>query len=280
MLRLALIENLRRIATRLSITQNNRKLAILWADEMVETADLEPSNLILLVADMSRSHPPLDSAFVAEFVRRLRGQAPTLTLPLNWLSQRLAENGQTIENLVQQESQKQASDQISISNSIGSLRFLTSMNWRTFVEDMSAVEKILRQDPALIYPEMNFTTRDKYRHTIERIAKSSRLTETEVAEMAIHLATQSAAETGQDNRRTHVGYYLLAKGLATLEDATETQFSLKQKAKRILAKSTFRHYTEGIFLLTLGVTGILISPAVADQAPPPIFSPCSCSALY
>lgn len=268
MLRLALIENLRRIATRLSITQNNRKLAILWADEMVETADLEPSNLILLVADMSRSHPPLDSAFVAEFVRRLRGQAPTLTLPLNWLSQRLAENGQTIENLVQQESQKQASDQISISNSIGSLRFLTSMNWRTFVEDMSAVEKILRQDPALIYPEMNFTTRDKYRHTIERIAKSSRLTETEIAEMAIHLATQSAAETGLDNRRTHVGYYLLAEGLATLEDATETQFSLKQKAKRILAKSTFRHYTEGIFLLTLGVTGILISPAVADQAPP------------
>jgi hypothetical protein len=162
-------------------------------------------------------------------VRRLRGQAPTLTLPLNWLSQRLAENGQTIENLVQQESQKQASDQISISNSIGSLRFLTSMNWRTFVEDMSAVEKILRQDPALIYPEMNFTTRDKYRHTIERIAKSSRLTETEIAEMAIHLATQSAAETGLDNRRTHVGYYLLAEGLATLEDATETQFSLKQK---------------------------------------------------
>ena len=39
-----------------------------------------------------------------------------------------------IEQLVQAESQQQAADQVSISNSIGSLRFLGAMDWREFVE--------------------------------------------------------------------------------------------------------------------------------------------------
>jgi hypothetical protein len=108
MLRLALIENLRRVAARLAITRSNRKLANTWVDAMVQTAETDPSNLILLIADMARSNPPMDSAFVAEMVRRLQGQSPMLTLPLTWLSQRLATSGQTIEHLVQLETQQQA----------------------------------------------------------------------------------------------------------------------------------------------------------------------------
>jgi len=47
-----------------------------------------------------------------------------LALPLTWIEQRLSESGLTIEQLVQSENQQQAADQVSISNSIGSLRFL------------------------------------------------------------------------------------------------------------------------------------------------------------
>ena len=55
---------------------------------------------------MARSSPPLTSAFVAELARRLQGQGAALALPLTWLEQRLAEHGQTIEQLVQAESQQ------------------------------------------------------------------------------------------------------------------------------------------------------------------------------
>ena len=138
MLRLALIENLRRVAARIAADRIDRNLADYWADRMTETAGKDPKSLILVIADMARSNPPMVSSFVAELTRRLQGQGPALAMPLTWIEQRLSECGLTIKQLVQSENQKQAADQVSMSNSIGSLRFLGAMDWRAFVETMSA----------------------------------------------------------------------------------------------------------------------------------------------
>ena len=97
MLRLALIENLRRVAAGSPPTAAGRNHADSWADQMIEIAEKDPKNLILVIADMARSNPPMASAFVAEFARRLQGQGPALALPLTWIEQRLAESGLTIE---------------------------------------------------------------------------------------------------------------------------------------------------------------------------------------
>jgi hypothetical protein len=50
-------------------------------------------------------------------------------------------------DVVQSEIQQQAADQVSISNSITSLRLLDKLDWREFVESTSVVESILRQIP-------------------------------------------------------------------------------------------------------------------------------------
>src|SRR6266581_4748409 len=188
MLRLALIENLRRVAARIAASRSERNLADSWADEMTAIAKKDPKSLILVIADMARSDPPMVSPFVAELARRLQGKSPALALPLTWIEQRLAESGLTIEQMVQSENQQQAADQVSISNSIGSLRFLSAMDWREFVETMSIVEQTLRRDPRGVYAAMDFSTRDRYRHIVERIAKHSPLSEREVAEKAVELA--------------------------------------------------------------------------------------------
>ena len=174
MLRLALIENLRRVAARIAADRIDRNRADYWADQMTEIAEKDPKSLILVIADMARSNPPMVSSFVAELARRLQGQGPALALPLTWIEQRLSESGLTIEQLVQSENQQQAADQVSMSNSIGSLRFLGAMDWREFVETMSVVEQTLREDPGGVYGRMDFATRDRYRHVVEKIAKSSR----------------------------------------------------------------------------------------------------------
>src|SRR3989442_9356440 len=171
MLRLALIENLRRVGATMASGRIDRNRADYWADQITEIAEKDPKSLIMVVADMTRSSPSLSSSFVAEFARRLQGQGSALALPLTWIEQRLSESGLTIKTLVQSENQQQAADQVSISNSIGSLRFLGSTNWRTFVESMSAVETALREDPGGTYSRMDFATRDRYRHVIERVAK-------------------------------------------------------------------------------------------------------------
>src|SRR4029079_15632694 len=185
--------NLRRVAARIAADGVERNLADAWADQMTETAEQDPKNLILIIADMARSNPPMTTSFVSELARRLQGQSPALALPLTWIEQRLAESSLTIQQLVQSGNQQQAADQVSISNSIGSPRFLGAMDWRDFVESMSVVEQKLREDPGGVYAAMDFATRDHYRHVIEQIAKVSPLSEGEVARKAIQLASERAA---------------------------------------------------------------------------------------
>src|SRR5439155_16625450 len=138
-----------------------------WATQTTEIAQRDPKSLIMTTPDMTRATPKLSRSFVAEFARRLQGQGSALALPLTWIEQRLSESGVTIEQLIQLETQQQAADQVSISNSIGSLRLLGGMDWREFVETISVVEQILRQDPGDAYSRMDFTTRDHYRHAVE-----------------------------------------------------------------------------------------------------------------
>ncbi len=67
MLRLALIENLRRVGVRMAAARADRDLANVWADQMMEMAESDPKSLILVIADMARSSPPLG--------KRVRGGA-------------------------------------------------------------------------------------------------------------------------------------------------------------------------------------------------------------
>ena len=166
MLRLALIENIRRVSALIAIDKVDSNLANYWAAKMIETTENTPKDLILVIADMARSNPPIVSAFVSELIRQLRGKGPELGSVLNWIEQQLSGSGLTSTELVNAENQKQAANQVSMSNSIGSLRLLGAMDWRQFVESHSVVEKTLLEDKAGVYGLMDFATRDRYRHVV------------------------------------------------------------------------------------------------------------------
>ncbi|MFN2244986.1 MAG: cyclic beta 1-2 glucan synthetase, partial [Anaerolineae bacterium] len=259
MLRLALIENLRRAAARIATGRIQRNRAAYWADQVTAIAVQDPKSLILSVADMARSNPPLVSAFVAELARRLQGQGPALALPLTWIEQRLSESGATIEQLVRSENRQQAADQVSMSNSIGSLRFLAAMDWREFVETMSIVEQTLGEDPADVYAAMDFATRDRYRHIVEKLAKSSRRDEIEVARRAIRLARAGAARKGGDHRTAHVGFYLIDEGLLELEKREQARRSPLEVLRRSSRRYPLLFYLGSITLLTVAFSGSLLA---------------------
>jgi cellobiose phosphorylase len=264
MLRLALIENLRRIAARITAERIDRKRADYWGDQMTEIAAKNPKNLILAIADMLRSDPPLVSSFVAELTRRLQGRGPDLALPLTWIEHRLAEAGLTIEQLVRSENQQHAANQVSVGNSIRSLRFLGAINWRELVESMSFVEKTLSEDPSDVFGKMDFATRDRYRHVVEKIAKRSPLSEIEVAREAIQLAHERAARKGRDDRAAHVGFYLVDKGLEQLERITKVHLSSAEIFRKVRYRYPFLLYGGTIFLLTAVLSGFFTSKAYID----------------
>jgi len=261
MLRLALIENLRRVAARIAADRIGRNSADAWADQLIETAEKDAKNLIVAIADMARSDPPMDSAFVAELTRRLQGQGPSLALPLTWIEQRLSETGWTIQQTVQAENQKQAANQVSISNSIGSLRCLSALDWRKFIESMSLVESTLREDAGGVYGRMEFATRDRYRHVVEKIAKYSGRSESEVAQRAIGLTREAAGAKGVEDRAAHVGFYLLGEGMAQLERAVAARLPAGERLGRACRRSPVLLYVGGIVLTTLALTGLLVAKA-------------------
>jgi cyclic beta-1,2-glucan synthetase len=259
MLRLALIENLRRVAAQLAAHRRSRDRAIDWAERMVVVAEHEPGNLIIVAAEMVRENLTLTPAFVAELTRRLRGHGLGASVPMVWLEQRLAEQGHSVEQIVQQETQSQAADQVSIGNSIGSLRFLAAMDWREFVETLSVVEQGLRDDPA--YADMDFATRDSYRHAIERIARRSPLTEQQVAQKAVELARQSVGQNEGNARTHHVGYYLIDKGRRQLEQAVGMRLSTLSFLQRLGGRAPLLSYLGAIVLVTVAATLWLLGQA-------------------
>ncbi len=267
MLRLALIENLRRVAARITAARIHVNQAQEWANWMIDVAKNEPKNLILVIADMARSNPPMVSPFVAELVRCLQGHGPALALPLTWVEDRLIEASLTIEQMVLTENQQQAADQVSISNSIGSLRFLGATDWRVFVESMSVVDHILRKDLGGVYGEMDFSTRDSYRQVIDRLAKRIRLSEAEVARAAIVLAGINAASNGKDSielgyaHKAHVGYYLVDKGLPHLEKVVKARLPIIARLRRSFSRFPLALHLSCIFLFTALFSTVLITRA-------------------
>ena len=263
MLRLALIENLRRVAARIAAGAIGRNRAAAWADQMMDIAERDPKSLILVIADMARSNPPMVSSFVAELARRLQGHSAALALPLTWIEQRLSESGASIEQLVQSEAQEQAGDQVSIGNTIGSLRFLGAMDWREFVETMSLVERKLREDPLGAYGAMDFFTRDRYRHVVEDIARRSPLDESAVASEAIRLAFAAQAERpgAPDDRAAHVGFYLVGRGRSLLERSAGARASIAGMAARLAGRMPLALYLGAIALVSVGTMAALLAHA-------------------
>ena len=267
MLRLGMIENLQRIATRLTVARNDRDLADLWVDRLQAMAERNPSRLVIVVADMARSELPSSSSFVAEFCQRLARRSPVLHLARAWLEQRLVEQGLSIDGLVHQESQQQAADQVSVSHCIASLRFLSAMDWKEFVETLSGVDQTLRSDPAGIYGTMDFATRDRYRHAVEALARHSRLPEADVARRAIQLATDSAQTKGPADRTAHVGYYLIDKGQPVLEGDAHVRWPWRTRVERGIRRFPMTFYAGGIGLLALLATFGFVRGAQSLEVP-------------
>ena len=261
MLRLALIENLRRVCARVIIDLRDRDLAEEWADRLTDIVERDPKSLVLTIADMARSQPPASRSFVAELTRRLQGQSAALALPLTWVEQWLAEGKQNIERMVQAENQQQAADQVSIGNSIGSLRFLTMMDWRDFVEDTSTIEQILRRDPHGTYASMDFATRDRYRHAIEDLARRAKMAEPDVAARVLVMAEAHAESAGADAIASHVGYYLIDQGRHRLVSMLPLRYSLAASMRRTARMAPLLTYAAPMAAIVALFTQVLVEDA-------------------
>ncbi|PYT07444.1 MAG: glycosyl transferase, partial [Acidobacteria bacterium] len=255
-LRVVLIENLRRLAERVVAGRKARQEADALADRLLGLEVGAKAGEDLL-ADLARH--PLPRAFAVQLVQRMRDQDPAVTPALRWLDERLAEQNTTPDEIVRAEHQAQAAMNLTVRNVITSMRLISAFDWMQFFEDVSLVDEALRDGSD--FAEMDFSTRDRYRHAIEDLSRGSGLTELEVTRRVLERARLSNRSTNPmaslDGGMEHdPGYYLISKGRATFERQIRYRIPLSRRFIRLYVAGAAPSYVATIVGATASVLGL------------------------
>jgi hypothetical protein len=164
---------------------------------------------------------------------------------------------------------QKAADELSMKHCILSVRELAMLDWKDFVERESAVEHILREDPAGIYQRMSFASRDHYRLIVQRLARRSAFDEEQVARAAIESARNSAATAAAPARagrratvEHHVGYYLVDRGRTALEASIGYRPAWREAVGRFVGRTPLASYFGAILIVWLLVTSAVLAVGV------------------
>ena len=253
LLRIVMIENLRRLAAQIVTSMRGREVADHYADALLELA---------IVGDELQRGAADESALLesrassVQLVVRLRHRDGKAAAALKTLSDRLAAEGSSAEEIVQREIARQAAADLSVRNLITSMRLMSAFDWRDFVESASLVHKELSGNP--VFPGADFITRDRYRAAVEQLARHAPASEIEIARAAVAHATLARAR-GDDERLCDVGHYLIGAGRPAFERELRFRLRLGQYLLRRYVRAALPAYLVTIALFAFGILAILLT---------------------
>ncbi len=157
---------------------------------------------------------------------------------------------------------------------VRSLRNAGQAPWKDIIEPLIVFDRVLCQDPAGAYAQMDFDSRKVYRDAVEEIAVRSDMSEIEVAAAALELAKDAKFWKHTDPRlamrRSHVGYYLIAEGAARLHRKASYRPGLWTRIQMTLRRHPDEFYLPAIELLTLGIMAALLRPLLSSSTSLPL----------
>ena len=261
-LRIVLVENLRRVAERIVRSRNARVEADILADSVLGTGG---QTAVSPAAVLRRfENKPLERAFAVQLVQRLRDLDPKVGPILLWLDERLAAQGTTADEIVRAEHQEQAAMSVTVRNIITSMRLTSAFDWEAFFESVSLVDEVLRSGSN--FGDMDFATRDYYRHAIEDLSRGSSHSEIEVAQRAVQRAKRARAELhndGQppDERKADPGYYLISRGRLDFERELGFQIAWRRGVLRLYVRAAVPGYLGTIAVMTALILALPLAHA-------------------
>lgn len=215
MLRIALIQNIGKVTEKIVEAKQHKEKAELVAERLINA--FNEGKIVTEISLLNSEELTFNSHFTERLLKLLRDNGIDSKEVYNFIDEKLGAQETSAERIISLEHQVEASLQISMGNSINSIRVMEGLNWRNYFEKLSSVEGILREDPSCIYGEMDFKSRDYYRHEIEKISKHTKLPESYIAKKAIECCSDSEA-TETNTYKQHVGYYLIDDGLYKLKE--------------------------------------------------------------
>ena len=170
---------------------------------------------------------------------------------LNILEEEVEKVGTTVSEAIQKEHFDIAIRKISMSNCITSIKKIQRINFLDIFEKINGVEEILSREPAGIYENMEYKTKEYYRNTIKEIAKKTNMSEIYVAKKVVELCEKE--EIG--SKKSHIGYYLIDEGKEKLYN------KLEYKERIIKNNTKVKMHIFLIILLTI-IFSVAISKSI------------------
>jgi cyclic beta-1,2-glucan synthetase len=266
-LRMALVENLRRLSEQVVNARHARARADELADRLLGLSGRPAENTEDVLGRLDDT--PLADAFAVQLVQRIRDQDESITPALVWLNRKLSAQGTSPGEMVAREHHAQGAANATVRNIVTSMRWMSSIDWLEFFESVSLVDEVLCAVPA--FSAMDFATRDEYRKQIEFLSRGSGRSEIEVAREAVLLARNAAHgrtrspspvvegdSSGSEPRPSGVpdraeedpGHYLVSKGRREFERQLGFRVPLRLRLQRAYRAHAIEGYLGGIGVLT------------------------------
>ena len=245
-IQIVLIENIREICEYIYSCQMQKEKVENILSKFFNTK-VKPSHATVI---NSIKLTPMRNSFIEYMSYRLKKYGRKAFAYLNILEEEVEKTGNDISEIVKKEHFDVAVKKVLVGNAIITLKNISRVNFLEIFESINGVEDILKQDPAQQYDKMDVETKTYYRNKIQEISKKTKISEIYITKKCLELSKKAKEklETNDinDERKTHIGYYLIDKG------RNELAKELVNKNIRLLSNETkVNYYIFGIWSITI-----------------------------
>jgi len=151
---------------------------------------------------------------------------------------------------------------------LASMRAVSNTEWTSVLEPLIVFDAILRRDPTGTYARMDFESRESCRQRVAFIARHSDCTESQVAEQALELAREASWRSYKDPRIlarcSHIGYFLINKGLPMLTDRVGFHAPISYRIRAAIRANADDFYITGIAVITIFFIAAALFPLLPN----------------
>ncbi len=291
-LQICIIEKIRHICEKISISQIQKYKVNSIIERLIEGK--KENKFDNFIKSQNKNYLRLGQDGEYQFIEymsyRLKKYGKKAIPYLSAFNDEVIKTGTNLEEIVTREHFDIAVKRLSMKNCITSLKKISKIDIIEIFKKINAVEKILIQDPAKVYENMDYTSKAYYRMSIISIAEKTKLSEIFVAQNAYDLAKynyenydnknnynkddkkiDNEKENSDNNsiyekykqskenynnaktsKKSHIGYYLIDKGKEQLLSKL-----LNKKVHYISNDSKSKLYVFIIFLFSIIITALL-----------------------
>ena len=172
---------------------------------------------------------------------------------LNILEEQVNKMGTEISEVIKKEHFDIAVRKVSVGNCIISIKNINRINMIDIFEKINGVEEILKKNPVNVYNKMDYKTRIYYRNKLKEISKKTKISEIYIARKCLELSSIEYEKSNMDsnNKKAHVGYYLIADGEPKLLEILQNKKVPKQNNMHKAQK-----YITALAVVTIVLAGV------------------------